>query len=283
VSKYIGQFPVRSLCRVMDVSSSGYYAWRVRPSSARSVQEKELMLHITTAHQQSRSTYGSPRVKRELGIKGISCSRNRVARLMRLHGVQVKPVRRFRLTTSSKHNLPIHANVLDRQFTSSAPDQRWASDMTYIWTNEGWLYLAVVMDLFSRRIVGWSTAPTLAQPLVLQALSMALQSRRPAAGLLHHSDRGSQYASHDYQEQLRRFGIKCSMSRKGNCWDNAVVESFFATLKTELIRKRTYRLRADAKADIFEYIEVWYNRQRRHSTLGYLSPAEFEAKAETNR
>jgi transposase InsO family protein len=198
---------------------------------------------------------------------------------MRIAGIQARKKRRFVVTTDSKHQLPVAANVLDRQFTVAVPNERWASDITYIWTMEGWLYLAVVLDLFNRQVVGWSTDSTIDQLLVARALSKALHMRRPSAGLLHHSDRGSQYASRAYQEQLSQAGIVCSMSRKGNCWDNAVVESFFSTLKTELIGDYVYRTRAEARANIFEYIEIWYNRQRRHSSLGYLSPTEFEQKA----
>jgi len=198
---------------------------------------------------------------------------------MRAHGIRPKPLRRFKVTTDSRHALPIAQNLLCRQFAAEAADRRWSADITYLWTREGWLYLAVVMDLFSRRIVGWSMRPTLERTLVLDALEMALSSREPAAGLLCHSDRGSQYASVDYQALLARKGITCSMSRKGDCWDNAPVESFFASFKRELVYRRHYQSRSEARADAFEYIEVWYNRKRRHSVLGYLSPAEFEKQA----
>jgi putative transposase len=263
----------------MEVSSIGYYAWRFRPESARALQQTELVEQIRIVYETSRKTYGSPRVYHELKALGVSSGLHQIAGLMRLHGIRARQKRRFVLTTKSDAVLPVQSNVLDRQFAVSVPDQCWAADMTYIWTMEGWLYLAVVLDLFHRGVVGWSMEDTMEQRLVLQALDMAFQKRRPPEGLLHHSDRGSQYAGHAYQEQLDRHGVKASMSRKGNCWDNAVVESFFATLKTELTQGHLYKTRQEARAEIFEYIEVWYNRQRRHSTLGYISPSEFERNA----
>lgn len=266
------------MCRVLEVSESGYYAWRGRPESVRSCANRKLLVHIKAVHQESDATYGSPRVQRELAAQGITCSENRVARLMREEGVEAKQVRRFKATTDSKHGLPVAENHLDRQFEPGEENRRWGADITYIWTQEGWLYLAVVLDLFSRRVVGWSMQPTLERRLVIDALEMALQNRKPAAGLLHHSDRGSQYASGDYQQLLSEAAMRCSMSRKGNCWDNAPVESFFSTLKRERVHHRRYRTRAEARADIFHYIEVWYNRKRRHSSLGYLSPVDYEAQ-----
>ena len=263
----------------MEVSSSGYYAWRYRPDSRRDRQNEYLTQQIKIVYEKSRRTYGSPRMHADLAGEGIRCGLNRVARLMRMSNLRARSKRRFVATTDSRHALPISQNVLDRQFTATAPNERWASDITYIWTMEGWLYLAVVLDLFNRQVVGWSTDSTIDQSLVTRALTAALQRRRPPTGLLHHSDRGSQYASLAYQAELRSYGIAGSMSRKGNCWDNAVVESFFSTLKTEMMKEGPYRTRAEARADIFEYIEIWYNRQRRHSTLGYLSPTEFEARA----
>ncbi len=264
------------MCRTLGVSTSGYYDWRQRPESQRSQEDQRLVVEIKAIHQESRRTYGAPRIHHELQERGVRCSRKRVARLMRLHGVRAKQKRRFKATTDSRHSLPVAENVLGRAFTPSAPDGVWAADITYIWTGQGWLYLAVVLDLFSRRIVGWSMQPTLKRQLVIEALEMALKQRQPSQGLLHHSDRGSQYASRDYQRLLERHGIACSMSRKGNCWDNAPVESFFATLKKELVHHRRYRSRAEAKADLFEYIEVWYNRKRRHSSLDYRCPVEYE-------
>ncbi len=271
-----GQFCVSILCRVMEVTTSGFYAWRTRIPSEHQQQDEVLLSKIREIHRASGQRYGSPRVYQDLHEQGIVCGRHRVARLMREYQIQGQRKRRFVVTTQSKPDLPVFENVLDRQFRAEAPNQRWAGDITYIWTREGWLYLAVMLDLFSRRVVGWSMQSTLQTSLVSDALSMALQARRPDPGLLHHSDRGCQYASHGYQEQLREHGLVCSMSRRGNCWDNAVVESFFSTLKTQLSGDQPYGTHAEARLALFEYIEVWYNRQRRHSTLGYISPDQFE-------
>ncbi len=266
------------MCRVLKVCPSGYYAWRGRQQSPRERQSRKLLVAIKALHKQSKHTYGSPRICRALSKQGIRCSENRVARLMRAHGIRAKQTKRFKATTDSRHDLPVAENILDRQFEPEAPNQAWAADITYVWTGQGWLYLAVVMDLFSRRIVGFSMGSSLARALVIEALTMALGRRRVAQGLLHHSDRGSQYASGEFQRVLVGAGIICSMSRRGNCWDNAPVESFFSTLKGELVHHRRYRTRAEARLDIFEYIEVWYNRKRLHSSLGYRSPAEYEAQ-----
>lgn len=276
IQEHKGQFSITTLCRVMEVALSGFYDWRNAPPSKRQEQNALLLAQIQNIHQASRQSYGSPRIYQELREQGVVCGRHRVARLMREHQLRARQKRRYQVTTQSQHDLPVSENVLERQFTAQAPDQRWAGDITYLWTREGWLYLAVVLDLFSRRVVGWSMQSTLETRLVHDALSMAQQARKPEAGLLHHSDRGSQYASHSYQEQLRRHGMVCSMSRRGNCWDNAVVESFFSTLKSELICDQPYRTRAQVRSAVFEYIEVWYNRKRRHSTLGYISPVQFE-------
>ena len=230
-------------------------------------------------HRKSRQTYGSPRVHEELKAEGIRCGRKRVARLMREEGLRAKKKRRYRRTTDSTHGHPIHPNHLKRNFSVAEVedvDQVWVGDITYVPTREGWLYLAVVLDLKSRAVVGWAMKDTLETALASDALTMALGRRTPARGLLHHSDRGVQYASGDYQEILRTQGITCSMSRKGDCWDNAVAESFFATLEWELIQDADWHTHLEARRAIFDYIEVWYNRQRRHSSLGYLSPAEFE-------
>lgn len=229
--------------------------------------------------RESRKTYGSPRVHQELRAQGFQAGKHRVARLMRKQGLQVVPCRRFVVTTESKHDDPVFPNVLNRQFTVAAPNQVWGSDLSAIWTDEGWLYIAIVLDLFSRQIVGWSIEKHLQSSLAVAALHMALSRRKVNAGLLHHSDRGVQYTCHEYQGELRKHGISCSMSRKGNCWDNAVVESFFRTLKVDLVYRRDYHDRATARREIAEYIEVFYNRQRRHSTLGYLSPVQFEQQA----
>lgn len=265
------------MCRVLEVSTSGYYDWRGRAESQRKKQDRRLVVEIKAIHRQSRQTYGSPRIHDQLKDRGIRCGKKRVARLMQLHGLRAKQTRRFKATTDSKHTLPVAENVLSRQFTPSAPDVVWAADITYIPTRQGWLYLAVVLDLFSRRVVGWSMHKRLDRSLVLDALQMALRERSPGPGLIHHSDRGSQYASGDYQALLEAQQMICSMSRRGNCWDNAPVESFFSTLKRELVHHRRYQTRAEARAELFEYIEVWYNRRRRHSSLGYQSPAEYEA------
>ena len=263
------------MCRVLAVSTSGYYAWRGRAESHREKQNRRLVVEIKALHAESRQSYGSPRIHDALNEQGLACGKHRVARLMRLHGIKAKKPRCFKRTTDSNHALPVAENVLDRHFAPSGPNQAWAADITYISTRQGWLYLAVVMDLYSRRIIGWSMKPTLHRRLVLDALKMALRQRSAAKGLVHHSDRGSQYASDDYQGLLDDAGIVCSMSRRGNCWDNAPVESFFASLKREWIPLQ-YRTRVEARSDIFAYLEVWYNRKRRHSSLGYQNPAAYE-------
>lgn len=265
------------MCRVLEVTRSGYYAWRRRSGSARAKEDEKLCQEIRTVHAGSHQRYGSPRVYRELRSRGVRCSENRVARLMRQNGIRARQARRYKATTDSKHSLPVAPNLLDRQFEAEHPNRRWAGDVTYIWTRQGWLYLAVVMDLFSRRVVGWSMQPHMGCSVAVEALRMALAGRRPTGALLCHSDRGSQYASHAYQAVLSSEQITCSMSRKGNCWDNAVVESFFSTLKRELVHGRRYATREEARRELFEYIEVFYNRRRRHSSLGYLTPVEYEA------
>lgn len=271
------EFKITVMCRVLDVSRSGYYAWRNRPTSARKMADQHLTEQIEVIHQKSRRTYGSRRIQKELADQGIKCGHNRVARLMREVGLSAKQSRKFKIsTTDSKHDYPIAPHLLERDFRAQRPNQKWLSDITFIPTAEGWLYLAVVLDLYSRRIVGWAMSDSLDRSLVLAALRMALETRQPEPGLLHHSDRGSQYASHDYRDLLTKYHLQASMSRKGNCYDNAPMESFFGTLKTELIHHRHYLTRMEAKTDIFEYIEVFYNRYRRHSALGYLCPVAFE-------
>jgi transposase InsO family protein len=286
VQQHQGQFAVAALCRVMGVPRSGYYAWRNREQrepSARQKEDEELLTRIRPLFERSKQTYGSPRILRDLKEEGFVCGKHRIARLMRHAGLRAVVARRFRATTDSKHVLPVAENRLDRDFTASAPNRKWAGDITYLWTGEGWLYLAVVLDLFSRRVVGWCMQANLERSLVSNALEAALLQRRPQAtgndSLLHHSDRGSQYASHEFQEQLDAAGIVCSMSRRGNCWDNAPVESFFGTLKQELVNRHHFPTRERARKEVFEYIEVWYNRQRRHSSIGYVSPEEFERRA----
>jgi transposase InsO family protein len=264
----------------MEVSISGYYAWRKRLESTRSQQNKKLLTHIKTVHLKSRQTYGSPRIHIELKRQGIICSQKRIARLMKNNAIVADRKRKFIYTTDSKHHLPVAENKLDQHFEASKANEKWVTDITSIPTKQGWLYLAVVLDLFSRKVVGWSMQASLEKSLVIDALQMALHLRRPGKGLLHHSDRGSQYCSYDYQNLLRQNKIICSMSRKGNCYDNAAMESFFATLKQELVYRQQYKNRVEAKQNIFEYIQVWYNRQRMHSSLGYESPEQFERRGQ---
>jgi transposase InsO family protein len=271
-------YPVGVLCDVLEVSRSGYYAWSKRPEPAGAKSDAQLKAQIAAVHEKSRSTYGSPRVHAALRGKGVRVGKKRVERLMREDGIKARQKRRFRRTTDSNHTHPIAPNVLDRNFTVTAPNKVWVTDVTYIATDEGWMYLAAILDLFSRRVVGWATSATNDRALALDALEKALQARRPAAGLLHHSDRGSPYASGDYRQALRQSGLVASMSRSGDCWDNAVAESFFATLKTELVDHERYPTRAAAVASIGDYVERFYNPARLHSHLGYKSPIEFELK-----
>jgi transposase InsO family protein len=274
------EFEITVMCRVLAVSRSGYYAWRKRPTSARKMADQELSQQIKEIHQQSRQTYGSPCIQAELAENGVNCGQKRVARLMRQEELWAKQSRKFRVTTTdSAHPYPVAPNLLDQDFSASRPNEKWLTDITYIPTAEGWLYLAVVMDLYSRRIVGWAMRDSLERHLVIAALQMALKMRQPPPGLLHHSDRGSQYASDDYQALLTHHQICCSMSRTSNCYDNAPMESFFGTLKTEWVHHCHYQTKAEAKTDIFEYIEVFYNRVRRHSALSYQSPVNFEKLA----
>ena len=273
-------FPVRLLCRTLQVSRAGFYAWHTRPPAPRTRADERLGLEIAAIHAESRQRYGSPRVHAELADRGCRTSRKRVARLMRGRGLAARRRRRFRVTTHSRHPFPIAPNVLARQFERAGPDQAWVTDITYIPTGEGWLYLAVIVDLCSRYAVGWAMSERVTDDLTLAALGMALARRRPAAGLVHHSDRGSQYASGDYQRVLAQHGIVCSMSRRGDCWDNAVAESFFATVKVELVHDAEWAARAAARTELFDYLELFYNGQRRHSALGYLSPRAFERRRE---
>lgn len=278
IAKHAEEFPVDVMCQVLQVSRSGYYAWRRRPASAQQQRREALVDQIEQAFAESRQRYGSPRVHAELRARGVACSENTVAKLMRQRGIRSKMRRRFVVrTTDSRHPHPIAANRLNQQFERPLPNQAWAADITYIPTAEGWLYLAAVIDLCSRKVVGWAADDHLRAELPCRALQMALEHRRPNGPLLHHSDRGVQYACEEYQALLARHGLECSMSRTGNCYDNAVAESFFGTLKTELIHHDTYATRDQAKLALFEYLEVFYNRKRRHSALGYRSPAEYEA------
>ena len=274
-------WPVAAICRVLKVSRSGFYAWSRRHPSARQVRQEQLLDKIRKAHEENRELYGSPRVHRALLIDGVIVCRNTVARLMRLAKIRAKARRRYvPRTTDSRHSKPVAENVLDRDFAAAAPDRKWLADITYVPTDQGWLYLAGVLDVFSRRIVGWAMADHMKVGLVGDALKMALEHRQPDGDkLLHHSDRGVQYASDDYQQILASEGITVSMSGRGDCYDNAMMESFWATLKAELIHQQQYPTHEAARRSIFEYIEVFYNRKRLHSSLGYASPESFEAAA----
>ena len=273
-------FHIITMCRVLEVSRAGYYAWRARPLSDRVKDDRVLVEKIREIQRQVKGRYGSPRTSQELKALGFRCGKNRVARVMREAGIRAKSARRFRVTTQSEHYEPVAPNLLVRQVsleTHKSPDRVWAADLSYIPTKEGWLYLAVILDLATRRVVGWAVRPRLDQELALSALRMALV-HRGARGGLHHSDRGVQYASVAYQRLLREAAFTTSMSRSGDCWDNAVVESFFATLTKELLIDGVFGSRSEARRELFEFIEIWYNRQRRHSSLGYFSPAEYERR-----
>ena len=272
-------FPLSFMCRMLEVSRSGYYAWLGRPESHRRRDDRRLVVHIHDVFAASRRNYGSPRIYRELRALGISGGRHRIARLMRSERLQGRKRRRFVCTTDSDHQYAPAPNLLERRFEAAAPDLVWASDITYVPTEQGWLFLAVVMDLFSRRIVGWSMSHRIDSRLVLCALEMALAARDPAPGLLHHSDRGLQYTCEEHRQVLEQRGIVASMSRRGDCWDNAVVESFFSSLKTELVHRTRFATREEARAALFEYLETFYNRRRLHSALGYCSPEEYEENA----
>ena len=273
------KYPVSVMSKVLSVSRKSYYNWQSRSESKRYRENRRILEEIKRIHTGRKRSYGSPRVHEELLDRGFSCSRKRVARLMREEQIAAKRKRKFKPTTDSKHNYPIAANLLDRNFEVLLPDMVWVSDLTYVATDEGWLYLATVMDLYSRRIVGWSMDKRMTRDIVIDALDMAVKARCPTPGLLHHSDRGSQYASYKYQDKLKKHGMICSMSRKGNCWDNAVMESFYRSLKVESVYSKKYKTRKEAKRDIFTYIEMFYNRIRRHSYLGYKSPCDFERMA----
>ena len=276
IDEHRDRWPVRILCDALDVSAAGYYAWRGRPASARERRHDALLVEIRALHAEVKARYGSPRIHAELAARGHDCCVNTVARLMHDHDIRAKTARKFRCTTDSDHDLPVAENLLDRQFDPGSPNEAWVADITYIPTREGWLYLAAVEDLYSRRVVGWSMADHLESRLVVDALALAVERRLPRDGLLAHSDRGSQYASEHYQRLLARHGITCSMSRRADCWDNAPMESFVASLKKELVHGADFATRAQARTAIVEYIEVFYNTRRRHSSLGYVSPAAYE-------
>lgn len=280
IDKHRDLFPITAMCRVLKVARSGFYAWRKRPKRAQTQRRESLLAEIKTIRlERKKDVYGSPRIHRELKHREVRCCENTVAKVMKKAGIKSKTAKKFKATTDSKHSRPVAPNVLDQQFEVSRVNEVWLADITYVWTREGWLYLSAVEDLYTRKIVGWSTSNRLTADLVTRALEMAIGRQLPDAGLLAHSDRGSQYASEAYQGLLKDEGITCSMSRKGNCWDNAPMESFFATLKKELIHLENYKTREEARQSLFEYIELFYNRVRRHSALGYMSPADFEQAA----
>jgi len=268
------------MCRALEVSRSGYYAYKKRPKSQRRVDNEKLLIEIRRVFVDNDSNYGSPRVWNELNnVEDIRCSENRVARVMRVNGIVAVQKRKFRVTTNSKHNHPVWPNVLNRNFVVEKPNAVWVSDITYVWTFEGWLYVAAILDLFSRGIVGLAMDKTIADTLTTQAMRQAILRRNPTKGLICHTDRGSQYAGNDFKAILAQNEFVGSMSKKGDCWDNAVAESFFHTLKVELVHKHKFKTRDEAKRKIFEYVEMYYNRKRAHSTLGYLSPLDYEKQA----
>ena len=272
------QYPVMMMCRLLHVSRSGYYAWRVRPESQRTKTDRELIKRIRQIHEDSDGVYGAVKIAAELNEQGYPCGRHKVARLMRIAGLKGCPKTTFKVTTQRDPSHPVADNLLEQDFTAEGPNERWASDITYISTHQGWLFLAVVMDLYSRRIVGWSMGRWINRHLVIDALNMAIGQRCPEGELLHHSDRGSQYTSDDFRGELDKHNIQCSMSARGNCYDNAVVESFFGLMKRERVNRTRYLTRDEAKADVFDYIERFYNRKRRHGYLGNISPAAFEER-----
>jgi transposase InsO family protein len=265
------------MCSVLEVSPSAYYEWEHEQQSVHDRRDEELLALIRQLFAEFRGRYGTPRIHQELTKKGFQVSRKRVARLMREAGLRAKSARKYKATTDSKHNLPVAPNLLERQFTVTQADSAWVSDITYLWTREGWMYLAIIIDLFSRKVVGWSLRERMTAELVCEALDAAVRLRGPPRDLVFHSDRGSQYASLAFRRRLWRYGMRQSMSRKGDCWDNAVAESFFATLKKELVRDVPFDSRAHARSEVFEYVEVFYNRRRAHSALGYESPMSFES------
>jgi transposase InsO family protein len=276
IAQYAREYPVKLMCQTLYVSESGYYAWKRCPRSQHAQADEVLASRIQQVHQASHQIYGSRRIRAELAEQGVACSRKRVVRLMQRQGLHAR--RRHTVTTDSQHSDPVAPNLLNWEFNADAPNAKWVTDITGVWTSEGWLYVAVVLDLFSRLVVGWAMAAHRDAPLVEHALHMARVRRHPQAGLLHHSDRGSQYTSGSYQALLAQMGIQVSMSGKGECYDNAAMESFFSSLKGEWTDWHTYQTRQEAQLSIFEYIEVFYNRQRRHSTLGYLSPVIYEQR-----
>jgi transposase InsO family protein len=279
MEEYRSSFRVEKMCRVFGVSKSGYYAWKHKSRGDRARENEQLIEKIKTIYTLHRSVYGSPRITQELRAHGLSCGKNRVARLMKCNGIKAKTVKRYRVTTNSDHKLSVAPNLVNREFVADNRDRLWVSDISYIGTKEGWLYLAVIIDIFSRQVVGWAMSDRLKDDLTVNALRQAITRRNPLPGLIFHSDRGIQYAGRRFRRFLRYHGAIQSMSGKGNCYDNAVAESFFHTLKTELVYLERYDTRSQARQSIFEYIEVFYNRIRRHSALGYRSPLEYERTA----
>lgn len=273
------EYSVEFMCEIFQVSRSGYYGWRGRDNRERDAKARTLLRAIEDVHRSSRNNYGSPRIFKQLKDMGHNVGKTTVERTMKAHGIRAKTKRKFRVTTDSKHQLPVAPNLLDRNFSPVKPNQTWASDITYVWTRQGWLYLAVIVDLFSRQVVGWSLDKTMTRELVCSALRQAYFRRRPGTGLLFHSDRGSQYCSKGFRKLLTEYRMIQSQSRRANCWDNACVESFFHTLKTEMIYFEDFETRNQAHRAIFEWVEVFYNRERLHSTLGYMSPVAFEVMA----
>ena len=276
IDAHIKAFALNEMCTVLNVSVSGYRAWRRGGTPDRKrLTDAQMLAVIEAIHAELKGAYGSPRMIRELRLRGFKAGKERVERLMRENSIRARHKRRYKVTTDSKHGLPVAENLLARNFTPDAPNQVWTSDITYLWTDEGWLYLAIVLDMFNREVIGWSLKPRMTSDIVTDALTMAWFRRRPAPGVMHHSDRGSQYASHAFQAKLKEFGMTCSMSRKGNCWDNAPTESWFNSFKNERYHGLRYSTHAEMKAASFEYIEVFYNRKRQHSTLGYQSPIQY--------
>lgn len=278
IAEQTGIYPVTRLCEVMGVSRRGYYDWLERPESKRSMANRQLLTEIQALFVQNRQVYGAPRIHEALLHKGCRCSLNRVARLMREKGLLPKTIRKFRITTDSRKSRNPAENILDRQFEAGKPNEKWVADVTYIPTREGWLFLATVLDLYSRKIVGWSMGTRLTSELAQRALQHAIDARQPEPGLIVHSDRGKEYYAGEYQQLLTHYGFICSMSKRGDCYDNAVMESFFHSLKVEEIHHRDFRTRTEAKSALFDYIELFYNRQRLHSSIGYLSPVQFEER-----
>jgi putative transposase len=276
IDEHRDKFTVTLMCNALGVSPSGYYAWRERPPSVREMANRALYKKIEAVYNENRGVYGSPRIYHELDKQGVACSENRVARLMRLRGLRAKQIKHFKTTTKRNKAHPVAPNLLKRDFAADRPDQKWLADITYIATLEGWLYLAAILDLYTRRIVGWAMSDRMTSDLTIAALEMAVLQRQPAAGLIHHSDQGSQYTDRKYQALLKGHGIRASMNGAGSWYDNAPMESFFGTLKSELVHHCVYHTHDEAKADVFYYIESFYNRHRRHSALDYLSPEAYE-------